>query len=143
MIQMIHMAVDMFLHLDTHLKDIIGTYGALTYVLLFVIIFCETGLVVTPFLPGDSLLFIAGSLSAFGSLNVAVLFITLALAAIIGDSVNYWIGSILGKKVFHEKQPSGIFKNCRNCRNWFGWPKSNLPSIRARAVRWARPACFN
>jgi membrane-associated protein len=100
--------LDFFLHLDKNLTLVIAQFGPLTYIFLFIIIFCETGLVVTPFLPGDSLLFIAGSLAAFGSLNVFLLFITLALAAIIGDSVNYWIGSMLGKNVFHER--SRFFK---------------------------------
>lgn len=99
---------DFFLHLDKNLTTIIAQFGPLTYVLLFLIIFCETGLIVTPFLPGDSLLFVAGSLSAFGSLNIIWLFVILALAAIIGDSVNYWIGSMLGRRVFHGK--SRFFK---------------------------------
>jgi membrane-associated protein len=100
--------LDIFLHLDKNLTAIIAQFGPFTYVLLFAIIFCETGLVVTPFLPGDSLLFVAGSLAAFGSLDIFVLFVTLALAAILGDSVNYWIGSMLGRRVFHEK--SRFFK---------------------------------
>jgi membrane-associated protein len=100
--------VDIFLHLDKHLTTVIAQFGVLTYIFLFIIIFMETGLVVTPFLPGDSLIFVAGTLAAFGSLNIVVLFITLALAAIIGDSVNYWIGSMLGRRVFHEK--SRFFK---------------------------------
>src|SRR3990170_8304121 len=100
--------INLFLHLDKNLTSIIAQFGALTYIILFLIIFCETGLVVTPFLPGDSLLFVAGSLAAFGSLDILVLFITLALAAIIGDSVNYWIGSMLGRRVFKEK--SRFFK---------------------------------
>lgn len=100
--------LDLFLHLDKNLTAIISQFGPLTYIILFIIIFCETGLVVTPFLPGDSLLFIAGSLAAFGSLDITLLFLTLSLAAIIGDSVNYWIGSMVGKRVFHEK--SRFFK---------------------------------
>lgn len=100
--------LDIFLHLDKNLTAIIAQFGPLTYILLFLIIFCETGLVVTPFLPGDSLLFIAGSLAAFGSLDITILFISLSLAAIIGDSVNYWIGSMVGRRVFSEK--SRFFK---------------------------------
>ena len=92
--------VDLFLHLDEHLNTVISTYGTWTYLLLFLIIFMETGLVVTPFLPGDSLLFAAGTFAGMGSLNVWVLFISLSLAAIIGDTVNYWIGHYIGPRAF-------------------------------------------
>jgi membrane-associated protein len=92
--------VDFVLHLDKHLNAIIQTYGVWTYALLFLIIFLETGLVVTPFLPGDSLLFAAGSFAALGSLNPVVLFGLLAFAAIIGDTVNYWIGHYIGPRAF-------------------------------------------
>src|SRR5512143_1149304 len=94
--------VDLFLHLDVHLSAIITQYGAWTYGLLFVVIFIETGLVVTPFLPGDSLLFAAGSLAAIGSFNVWGLYALLALAAILGDTANYWIGHYMGPRVFRE-----------------------------------------
>jgi membrane-associated protein len=92
--------IDLFLHLDKHLNEIISQYGTWTYLILFLIVFCETGLVVTPFLPGDSLLFAAGAIAALGSLNVYWLFVLLTAAAIIGDTVNYWIGAWLGPKVF-------------------------------------------
>jgi membrane-associated protein len=92
--------VDLFLHLDEHLNTVISTYGTWTYLLLFAIIFMETGLVVTPFLPGDSLIFAAGTFAGMGSLNVWVLFISLSLAAIIGDTVNYWIGHYIGPRAF-------------------------------------------
>lgn len=92
--------VDFILHVDVHLTDLVTEYGGWTYGILFAIIFAETGLVVTPFLPGDSLLFAAGAISARGGLNPAALFGLLSVAAILGDSVNYWIGSKLGERVF-------------------------------------------
>ncbi len=101
--------VDFVLHLDTHLSGLIQTYGFWTYLILFVVIFCETGLVVTPFLPGDSLIFAAGAFAASGSLQIGWLFLILAAAAILGDTVNYWIGKIIGPKVF-TKEKSRIFR---------------------------------
>jgi len=93
--------VDFFLHLDKHLAEVIQAYGAWTYALLFAIVFLETGLVVTPLLPGDSLLFAAGSFAALGALDVGTIFLLLSAAAILGDTVNYAIGAYLGPKVFH------------------------------------------
>ena len=93
-------AIDLFLHLDRHLSDIIGRYGTWTYAILAVIVFCETGLVVTPLLPGDSLLFAAGTFAAVGQLNVFLLAGLLALAAILGDTVNYWVGARVGARAF-------------------------------------------
>jgi membrane-associated protein len=101
--------IDLFLHLDKHLDLIFRDFGIWTYVILALVIFCETGLVVTPFLPGDSLLFAAGALSAGGALDVNLLALFLLVAAIIGDSVNYHIGKYIGPKVF-EKKNSKIFK---------------------------------
>lgn len=95
--------LDIVLHVDAYLDVIIQDYGLLTYVLLFVIVFCETGLVVTPFLPGDSLLFAVGTFAARGSLDVVVVLLVLGAAAILGDTVNYWIGAIVGPKVFHKE----------------------------------------
>lgn len=91
--------IDVFLHLDRHLNVIIQDYGAWTYFILFLIIFCETGLVVTPFLPGDSLLFAAGAFAATGSLKVEWLIGLLCVAAVAGDALNYGIGNFLGPKV--------------------------------------------
>lgn len=94
--------VDLFLHLDTHLTEFVGTYGRWVYALLFVIIFAETGLVVTPILPGDSLLFAAGALAATGALDIRVLLILLILAAVLGDAVNYAVGDAVGPRIFRS-----------------------------------------
>jgi len=94
---------DLFLRLDQHLTDVVGRYGTGTYVLLGLIIFCETGLVVTPFLPGDSLLFAAGAIAALGPLDPAVLVALLAGAAVAGDNCNYWIGRWVGPRAFSGK----------------------------------------
>lgn len=98
--------IEFVLHLDKHLYAIIGKYEIWTYLLLFLIIFCETGLVVAPFLPGDSLLFACGSLASMGTFKffkVGWLFIILAVAAVLGDTINYWIGHALGPKVFQNE----------------------------------------
>jgi membrane-associated protein len=100
--ELIAQLVDFVLHIDEHLGEIIANYGTWTYFILFAIIFMETGLVVTPFLPGDSLLFAAGAIAATGALDVWVLFVLLAAAAIVGDTVNYWIGKRLGPRVFED-----------------------------------------
>jgi len=97
---MIKFLIDFVLHLDEYLSEIISNYGAWTYGILFVVIFIETGLVVTPFLPGDSLLFAAGSFAALGALNPVYLFILLSFAAVIGDTVNYSIGHYIGPRAF-------------------------------------------
>jgi membrane-associated protein len=95
--------VDLFLHLDDHLANIINQYGIWTYAILFLIIFMETGFVVTPLLPGDSLLFAAGTFAALGSLNVWLLIVLLIVAAIGGDTVNYWIGHYMGERAYNVK----------------------------------------
>jgi len=95
--------IDLILHFDKYLPGIIDVYGIWTYLILFVIICCETGLVIFPYLPGDSLLFIGGALAGAGFLNVVILIVTLIAAAVIGDSINYWIGHTLGMKVLEKK----------------------------------------
>jgi membrane-associated protein len=97
--------VDFILHVDVHLASIVQEYGAWTYGVLTAIIFCETGLVVTPFLPGDSLLFATGALAATTELDMWVLFPLLTMAAIVGDAVNYWTGSRFGTKLFDGRIP--------------------------------------
>lgn len=99
--------IDFFIHLDKYLPLIINSFGAWAYIILFLVIFCETGLVVTPILPGDSLLFMLGAFTAQGALSIEILLISLCIAAIAGDSVNYAIGNYLGPKVFHY--PDGRF----------------------------------
>lgn len=93
----INFLIDFILHLDEHLVKIVSTYGVLTYVILFLIIFAETGLVLLPFLPGDSLLFATGALAALGSMNIFIVLAVLTAAAVIGDTVNYWIGHFFGE----------------------------------------------
>jgi membrane-associated protein len=99
-VDLLRTVIDFFLHLDQHLSQAISQYGGWTHLLLFLIVFCETGLVVTPFLPGDSLLFAAGTFAALGALDLRVVILLLVAAAIIGDSVNYWIGAYVGPRAF-------------------------------------------
>lgn len=100
---MIYKIIDIFIHLDKYLSQITGEYGVWTYLILFLIIFCETGLVITPFLPGDSLVFAAGALAALGALDIKWLVLLLSLAAVAGDTANYWIGYKVGPKIFHRE----------------------------------------
>ncbi|GIK61945.1 MAG: Protein DedA [Ignavibacteriaceae bacterium] len=95
--------VDLFLNLDAHLHELIIYYGIYTYIILFIIIFAETGFVFTPFLPGDSLLFAAGTFAATGAFDIRLLIILLTIAAILGDTVNYWIGNRIGPKIFQKE----------------------------------------
>ncbi len=103
--------IDFILHIDVHLAQMVAEYGVWVYAILFVVIFCETGLVVTPFLPGDSLLFVAGALASIGSnhINIHLMVLLLILAAVLGDAVNYMIGKFFGEKLF-SKPDSKIFK---------------------------------
>ncbi|OFZ70574.1 MAG: hypothetical protein A2Z01_03955 [Betaproteobacteria bacterium RBG_16_58_11] len=95
--------IDILLHLDQHLTLLISQYGVWVYAILFTIIFCETGLVVTPFLPGDSLLFVVGALAATGVLDVQAVILLLMAAAFLGDNTNYWIGRFIGPRVFTQE----------------------------------------
>ncbi len=103
-VELIQTFINLFLHLDQHLTWVLENYGSWAYLILFLIIFCETGLVVTPFFPGDSLLFGVGALAAGSALNIGWLFILLSIAAVLGDAVNYWIGHQVGPKVFHKEE---------------------------------------
>jgi membrane-associated protein len=108
---MLHTFFSFIMHLDQHMVSFLATYGTWTYVLLFLIIFCETGLVIVPFLPGDSLLFATGALAAnsAGALEIHLLFLLLVSASILGNTLNYFIGKSLGPKVF--KSPNSFFLN--------------------------------
>jgi len=99
-VELLAQFIDIVLHLDRHLTWLVDNYGVWVYLILFLIIFCETGLVVTPFLPGDSLLFVAGTLAAVGAMEVHGVFALLVLAAFSGDNTNYWIGRFIGPRVF-------------------------------------------
>jgi membrane-associated protein len=98
----VYWAIDVFVHLDRHLAQTVGQYGTWTYAILFAIVFAETGFVFTPFLPGDSLIFAAGTLAGGGALNVWLLLALLGAAAIIGDTANYWIGKNLGEYILRR-----------------------------------------
>jgi membrane-associated protein len=101
--------IDIFLHLDIYLAQLVDSYGIWVYAILFAVIFCETGLVVTPFLPGDSLLFVAGTIAATGGMDLFILIGSLMTAAILGDSCNYFIGRYIGEKLFANPD-SRIFR---------------------------------
>ena len=100
--------IDFILHIDIHLAALVQEYGLFVYLIVFAIIFIETGFVIMPFLPGDSLLFAAGALAAVGNMNLVILFVVLILAAILGDSLNYFLGYKVGHNVF--KRESGILQ---------------------------------
>jgi len=109
-----HQLIDLFLNLDTHLADFVKTYGTLVYGLLFAIIFAETGLVVTPFLPGDSLLFAAGALGATGALDVRLAAILIFVASVLGDAVNYSVGRYAGPRIFRAEGRTGRLSGLLN-----------------------------
>ncbi|MDO9323770.1 MAG: VTT domain-containing protein [Methanoregula sp.] len=107
---MIDSLINIFLHLDQNMVSVVQEYGMWTYVILFCIIFFETGLVILPFLPGDSLLFVGGAAAASGILELPWLFIAIILGAILGDTLNYWIGNYIGLRVFLERFPTLVKK---------------------------------
>ena len=107
--EFIQLVIDFILHIDRHLAALTAAYGPWIYGILFLIVFCETGLVVTPFLPGDSLLFVAGAIAMHGSMNVHLLVLLLIVAAILGDALNYSIGRFMGEKLFANPE-SKIFR---------------------------------
>ncbi|MEW5783359.1 MAG: DedA family protein [Pseudomonadota bacterium] len=107
--ELIAQFLDIVLHLDRHLALLVADYGVWIYALLFAIVFCETGLVVTPFLPGDSLLFVAGALAATGGMDITVLIAVLMSAAVLGDNTNYWIGRWVGRRILHWGEGSRFF----------------------------------
>src|SRR3989344_536942 len=117
---MLEIIIKYILHLDVYLASIIQSYGNFVYVLLFFIIFMETGFVLAPFLPGDSLLFISGTFAAVGSLNVYVLFLILSIAAILGDTVNYWIGNYFGERVFRRFIRQEYLERTKSFFNHYG-----------------------
>ena len=106
--------IDLFLHFDAHLEQFVQAYGVWVYALLFLIIFAETGLVVTPFLPGDSLLFAAGALAATGAFNIWILLASLTIAAILGDAVNYAVGDAVGPRIFTAVDRTSFWQRLLN-----------------------------
>jgi len=102
-LELLALFIDLVVHLDDHLQALVAAYGAWIYLILFLIVFCETGLVVTPFLPGDSLLFVAGAIAAAGGMNIHLLAVLLIIAAILGDAVNYSVGHYIGPRVLKDR----------------------------------------
>ncbi|GBD38955.1 putative membrane protein [bacterium HR37] len=117
--ELIKDVIDILLHFNKYLNFVISNYGTWTYAIIFLIIFCETGLVVTPFLPGDSLLFAVGTFSALDLMDVKLLVILLSIAAISGDNVNYWIGYFTGQKVFIKEKSLFLNKKYLERTHWF------------------------
>lgn len=130
----IQQVIDLFLHFDQHLRGMLNQVGAWTYVFLFLVVFCETGLVVTPFLPGDSLLFAAGALAATHSLSLPVLLISLALAAVLGDAVNYLLGAKFGHRFLESQRIPWIRKEHLDQTHSFFERYGNKTIVLARFV---------
>lgn len=132
--QFIQMTIDFILHIDTHLSAIVQNYGMWSYAVLFLIVFCETGLVVLPFLPGDSLIFAAGALVSVSSMNIVTLLLVLMAAAILGDTVNYEIGKLLGKGLYENQNIKFIKKEYLDKTNEFYDKHGGKTIILARFV---------
>lgn len=130
--------IDFFLHLDKYLNNVIVEYGVWTYAILFLVIYCETGFVVTPFLPGDSLLFAAGAFAASGSLNIVWLCLLLIAAALLGNTTNYWIGYHVGDRVFKEPRPKWAKKEYLDKTHAFYEKYGGKTIIIARFVPFVR-----
>lgn len=130
----IQQVIDLFLHFDRHLREMLDWVGPWTYVVLFAVVFCETGLVVTPFLPGDSLLFAAGAPAATHSLNLGVLLISLAIAAILGDAVNYLLGAKFGERFLAAQKIPWIRKEHLDQTHAFFERYGNKTIVLARFV---------
>lgn len=126
--------VNVILHLDKYLNVIIQNYGMWTYALLFLLIFCETGLVITPFLPGDSVLFATGALSSIGALKVLPLFIIFYLAAVIGDTANYHIGQKIGTKILEKENVKFINKEYLNRAHSFYKKHGSMTIVLGRFI---------
>lgn len=132
--QLIQMTIDFIIHIDTHLSAIVQNYGMWSYAVLFLIVFCETGLVVLPFLPGDSLIFAAGALVSVSSMNIFTLLLVLMAAAILGDTVNYEIGKLLGKGLYENQNIKFIKKEYLDKTNSFYDKHGGKTIILARFV---------
>jgi membrane-associated protein len=130
--------LDIFLHLDKHLQAIVQQYGVWVYALLFLIIFVETGAVVMPFLPGDSLLFVAGAIAGVGGLNLPLLILLLSVAAILGDAMNYSIGRYCGPKVFQWEQSRWFNKSAFDRTHAFYEKHGGITIIVARFIPFVR-----
>ena len=131
---MLDTLVEFILHLDRHIDAVVVQYGTWAYALLFAVIFAETGLVLTPFLPGDSLLFTVGALAARGSLSVSGLILLLAAAAIAGDTVNYWIGAAVGPRIFRAERSRWLNRKHLDRTHQFYEKYGSLTIVVARFV---------
>jgi len=137
-VEFLQQIIDFILHIDRHLIELCDVYGMWIYAILFLIIFCETGLVVTPFLPGDSLLFAIGSLAAIGALQVEYVIPLLILAALIGDNTNYWIGRKIGPKVFSQEKSKFFNKEYLDRTHRFYEKHGRMTVILARFLPFIR-----
>lgn len=130
--------LEVFQHLDNHLDYFILNYGVWTYLILFMVIFCETGLVIAPYFPGDSLLFVAGTLATTGQLDLKWLFIFLSTAAVLGNMFNYWIGSLIGPRVFNKENAKIFNKEHLMQTHLFYYKYGAVAIIISRFIPFAR-----